>query len=267
MVTVLGIVAFAFIFGLSVFAHEFGHFAMARKVGIKVHEFALGFPPSFLYLTIGNQEFWLPPQLKIGKLWGTPMVINLFPFGGYVNIDEGSLRKASKRVRAAVLLAGVGMNFILASICSSLCIYAIKPGASVFTIILGGPLLVVAIVEITLKALFTDPVGSLGGIISIYQVSRSATEATIKANNPYPIFFLFAALNAGLFVINLLPIIPALDGGKLLFLGLEAVFGKRIRKIEGVVMVVGAILILTLAVGLVVKDIVTPMPKIDWSIK
>ena len=41
----IGLLAALFIFSLLVFVHELGHFIAAKKAGIKVEEFGLGYPP------------------------------------------------------------------------------------------------------------------------------------------------------------------------------------------------------------------------------
>jgi len=43
-----GLLAVILTFGFMIFVHELGHFLMAKKVGITVHEFALGFGPKLL---------------------------------------------------------------------------------------------------------------------------------------------------------------------------------------------------------------------------
>lgn len=99
---------FFLVLGLLIFFHELGHFLMARLVGIKVEEFAFGFPPKIFSRQFG----------------GTKYLINLIPIGGYVKLlgEEKSSRVSSsysaKSVwqRLLVVLAGVLMNFILAII-------------------------------------------------------------------------------------------------------------------------------------------------------
>lgn len=45
------------VFGLLIFFHELGHFAVAKWVGIKVHEFSLGFGPKLLSLARGETAY------------------------------------------------------------------------------------------------------------------------------------------------------------------------------------------------------------------
>lgn len=102
----LTIVVFVIILGLLIFVHEAGHFFAARLSGIKVEEFAFGFPP---------------------RIWGrkkgeTVYAINAIPLGGYVKLlgenddstDPRSFHKAPVWARLAVIVAGVVMNLILA---------------------------------------------------------------------------------------------------------------------------------------------------------
>jgi len=99
-------ILFIFILGLLVFVHEIGHFAAAKIGGIKVEEFAFGFPP----------RIW---SHKRGE---TRYAINAIPIGGYVKMlgetgESGSPRSFSKKkplTRALVSVAGVIMNVILA---------------------------------------------------------------------------------------------------------------------------------------------------------
>lgn len=100
------------VFALLVLVHEFGHFITAKWAGIRVDEFAIGFPPRLLSFTRGETTYSL----------------NALPIGGYVRMpgENGEMtneagaydprafasKPASKRL--IVLLAGVTMNFLLA---------------------------------------------------------------------------------------------------------------------------------------------------------
>lgn len=103
----LTLIVFIIVLSVLIFVHEFGHFIVAKKAGMKVEEFGFGFPP---------------------RLWGvkkgeTTYSINWIPFGGFVKIlgedgqgkkDRRSFASAKARVRIAVTVAGVAMNFLLA---------------------------------------------------------------------------------------------------------------------------------------------------------
>ena len=114
----LALIIFIIVLGLLIFAHELGHFWVAKRAGFRVDEFGLGFPP---------------------KLWSfrfreTIYSINMIPFGGFVRIygedpfDEqanapGAYRSMAakpKLVQAAVLVAGVTFNILFAWILLSI---------------------------------------------------------------------------------------------------------------------------------------------------
>jgi regulator of sigma E protease len=99
-----------------VFAHEFGHFIVAKKAGVRVREFGFGFPFAADKPPTERRLTWKIAEDRAG----TAYTINLIPFGGFVNLgendpdDPGSLASFPKRVRLATLLAGPGMNLLLA---------------------------------------------------------------------------------------------------------------------------------------------------------
>jgi regulator of sigma E protease len=123
---VLGtILAFVAVLVVLVLVHELGHFIVAKRAGITVQEFGVGFPP------------------RIGSIvWhGTRYSVNWIPLGGFVKmlgedgeheadkmrqrglseaaVDkamEGAFNRKPIWVRIVVLVAGVVMNFLLASV-------------------------------------------------------------------------------------------------------------------------------------------------------
>lgn len=105
----LTIIIFIIVLGILVLVHEFGHFYVAKKAGMRVDEFGFGFPPRIFGVKRGE----------------TVYSINWIPFGGFVKIygedgqDEESPRSfASKTAgkRAKVIVAGVLMNLLLATV-------------------------------------------------------------------------------------------------------------------------------------------------------
>lgn len=73
LLTLAGAFLFAFlVFGFTVFVHELGHFLAARKTGMLVEEFAIGFGP----------------KLFSFKKDGVTYCINWVPFGGYVKLPQ-----------------------------------------------------------------------------------------------------------------------------------------------------------------------------------
>ena len=154
----MAIIIFIIILAILIFVHEFGHFIVAKKSGIKVTEFGLGFPPKVFGIQYGETLYSL----------------NAIPFGGFVRIfgenpDDESISGAEKNrsivhkarpIQIAVLIAGVTFNVIFAWLLIT------------STFIIGSP---------TLTDGYTGP-----GIISDPQIV--ITE--VKPNSP--------AMNAGL---------------------------------------------------------------------
>jgi len=57
----LTIITFIFVLGLLIFIHEGGHFLAAKKAGIKVEEFAFGFPPRIIRKKLARLVIQLMP--------------------------------------------------------------------------------------------------------------------------------------------------------------------------------------------------------------
>jgi len=89
-----------------VLVHEWGHFIVARRSGVEAEEFGLGFPPR----AYGK-------RLKSGLL----ISLNWLPLGGFVKLKgehdsdtrSGSFGAASLYSKTKILLAGIGMNFLV----------------------------------------------------------------------------------------------------------------------------------------------------------
>jgi regulator of sigma E protease len=88
--------------------HEFGHFLVARRAGVRVHEFGIGFPPRALTYYRDKK--------------GTAWTLNWLPIGGFVRMegedgesdDPDSFVRQRLPTRLTILLAGVVMNILLA---------------------------------------------------------------------------------------------------------------------------------------------------------
>lgn len=114
----MSVIIFLAVLAVLVLVHEFGHFIFAKKSGIRVDEFGLGFPP----------RVW---SKKVGE---TVYSVNAIPFGGFVKIfgenpDEESINgidsarsfvNKNRGIQVLVLSAGVLMNVIFAWILISL---------------------------------------------------------------------------------------------------------------------------------------------------
>ena len=105
----------------------------------------------------------------------------------------------------------------------------------------------------------------LTGPVGIAQMVGGAVNATLDTGLWFPIFRLSAILSAALAITNLLPL-PALDGGRLLFIAFETLRGRRVNpEREGLIHMVGFMLLLGLLVLITVRDITTAQQGIDWA--
>jgi regulator of sigma E protease len=108
-IDLLTILAFLFVLGVLIFVHELGHFLMARRIGVRVLTFSLGFGPKLINVKRGDTEY----------------CISAIPLGGYVKMagenPEDSRTGApdeylskGKWQRFQVLIMGPVMNIVLA---------------------------------------------------------------------------------------------------------------------------------------------------------
>jgi regulator of sigma E protease len=91
----------------------------------------------------------------------------------------------------------------------------------------------------------------VGGPVAIFKMSGAAAKAGIVV---FLQFIAILSINLGL--VNALPF-PALDGGRILFIVLEKIFGKRIVKadVEGIIHTIGFALLIILILAVTYKDI------------
>ncbi|MFN8453138.1 MAG: RIP metalloprotease RseP [Anaerolineae bacterium] len=102
------------------------------------------------------------------------------------------------------------------------------------------------------------------GPVGIYQQTGSVVEAAISLNWWFPVLWWMAILSTALAVTNLLPL-PALDGGRILFVIIEAIRGKRVApEKEGAIHFIGLAFLLTLMLVISYYDISSPIQGIDW---
>lgn len=326
-------IAAIFIFLFVILFHEFGHFMVAKLVGVRVNEFSIGMGPKLI-------------QSKKGE---TDYTLRALPIGGYVAMegeedsseDPNSFSKASVLKRFAIIVAGAMMNFVLAYLV--LLIVFAGRGEQTTTIdtftensaleeagfLPGDTITVIDGVEIDnwttltetvdtlspgeavtiqakrgeetiekqvipsyneqeqriliglmptmernlssifqntttyfltimgamftfLKTLVTGGVGvgQLSGPVGIISTINQASQMGI-----FSVLLLLAFISINVGVFNLLPI-PALDGGKILFLLIEAVRGKPIPpEKENIVHFIGFMLLIGLIIFVTFQDV------------
>ncbi len=99
---------------------------------------------------------------------------------------------------------------------------------------------------------------------AIYDLTTGAITATQTSGLWFPILQLMGILSAALAITNLLPI-PALDGGRLLFIVIEKVRGRRVDpNWEGAIHLAGMVILLGLMVIITYQDFASPVPLPDW---
>src|SRR5262252_1314075 len=104
------LIAFAVALGVLVFVHELGHFFVAKRLGVRVLRFSIGFGPIIWARRSGETEY----------------ALSAMPLGGYVKMlgeeDEEEAAAEPERAfstqsgwrRAAIVFAGPAMNFVFA---------------------------------------------------------------------------------------------------------------------------------------------------------
>ncbi|HBL98473.1 TPA: hypothetical protein DDZ86_02415 [Candidatus Dependentiae bacterium] len=179
--------------------HELGHWAFCKLFGVATPEFSVGFGP-VLFET---------------KFAGTRFVLSLFPIGGYVEIfgvrsvvpglEAISFAAQPLYAKVSILLGGIGLNLLFALLVFS---------------IWGRP----RMLSCEKEALSSVKGESLIGPIGIVTMLARSVECGWR----FFVFFL-AVLSLNLAVFNLVPI-PVLDGGQLLLVLTESLFGVTIRE-------------------------------------
>ncbi len=151
-----------------ILSHELGHFLAAKKSGVKVEEFGLGFPPRIFKKKKGD----------------TVYSVNAIPFGGFVKIfgedstgsEPGSFASKPIYIRAVILAAGVFFNLVLAWVLFSL-VFAVGAPTSV-----GDE---VADAKVTVMEVRSSSPAEKSGLIAGDQLTRfSFGQETLEVKTP-----------------------------------------------------------------------------------
>ena len=103
------------------------------------------------------------------------------------------------------------------------------------------------------------------GLVGMAQATSETVSYVADTGFWYPLFVLTGLFSAGLSIANMLPI-PALDGGRLFFVLLEWIRGRRIPpEREAAYHFVGIVVLLTLMVIISFNDLISPLPAINWA--
>jgi regulator of sigma E protease len=229
-------VLIAVVIGLLILAHEAGHFWAARRLGLPVARFSIGFGP---------------------KLWGwrrgeTEYCLCALPIGGYVLLDLADAEdyfRIPLAHRIAFSAAGPIVNLLLPLPIFAL-LNVLAEGASIDAV-LGAPLVqtldVTARIATLLPAAFASP-QNLSGLVGIvaqgHEIALSAERTML--------FTITMSVNLAIF--NLLPL-PLLDGGKIALDLLHRASPRAVMRYMEPVMAGGLILLVALFVLVTAFDL------------
>src|SRR5687767_12817895 len=111
------VAAVIFLFGAAVFVHEWGHYYVARKCGMKVEAFAIGFGPKIISWTKDGIEYswrWIPA----GGFVKLPQMITSEALEGSSKDDH--IPPAPPWARILVAVAGPAMNMVFAFVIATI---------------------------------------------------------------------------------------------------------------------------------------------------
>jgi regulator of sigma E protease len=225
-----------FTFSLIITLHELGHLLAAKRAGIPIARFSVGFGPKLWGFKIGETEYW----------------ICMIPCGGYVlpavaNVE--TFQQIPLRRHILFALGGPAANIVGAFLGLSL-MNAVRSGFSMDAIfyhpveqICG----MAAQIFSAVPSLFRQP-DQLSGVVGIV-----ATGGVWVGLNFARLLQFWVLLNLNVAIFNLIPLLP-LDGGKIL-MGVLRKIHQPLRKLELPLAVGGWVLLLGLTVYATVLDV------------
>lgn len=236
---IISAIKIIFLLGFLIFIHEGGHFTVAKLCKVKVNQFAIGFGPKIV-------EF---------KGKETLYALRLIPLGGFVSLEgengdsteERAFNNASIPKRVAIVAAGAMVNIIF-----GLAIYFVLA-----SIIYGNAGLALkalgnysyALIE-SIKMLFTGNVG-INDLTGPVGISGMVSQTTSIKEYVY----LMSIISTSLGITNLLPL-PALDGGKIVLLIIEAIRKKPLKQeTEIQIQLLGFSILIVLALIVTYNDV------------
>jgi regulator of sigma E protease len=136
--------------------------------------------------------------------------------------------------------------------------YGLREMVSLAALIVTVP---VQVIRGLIPADLARPVGPVG----VGQIVGDAVQYSIDTGWWFPVMQTMGLLSVALAVTNLLPL-PGFDGGRILFVIVEAIRGRRVDPAkEGLVHLIGMALLVALMLIITWQDVVNPIPSVDWS--
>lgn len=240
--------AFIIVFSVVVLVHEFGHFIAARKFGVKVYEFSIGFPFS-------------PRLCTLFRYKETEFTLRLLPLGGFVSFSKEGDEEAKELFGASNL----GRAFIMSSGSLFNIVFAFIVFIPVF--IIGRHLYFIDATLLSAETVWQMLSGTILFLLNILSgngameglsgpVGIAAMAGQAASKGLLSLVYFTGVLSMSLGIMNLFPL-PALDGGQLLMLMIESVRGRPMRlKTYQAVNLIGFALFIILTVIVTYKDVI-----------
>ena len=249
---IINAIKIIFLLGFLVTIHEGGHFLIAKLCKVKVNEFSIGF----------GKKIWK----KQGK--ETLYSIRIIPLGGFVQMEGESEESGDSRAfsnvsiikRIAIVSAGAIVNiifgilvyFILVSTCGLQ--FADPAKDTILNRIYYGGIstgeFIVSVLD-SIKMLFTNGIAveQMTGPLGISQI-------VVQTTGIMNYIYVLSIISVSLGVTNLLPF-PALDGGKIVLLIVEAIRRKKISvETEAKITLIGFSILILLSLYVTYNDVI-----------
>lgn len=256
------------LFGLIIFIHEFGHFFTAKLSHVCVNEFSIGMGPKLFSFTRGETQYSLRLLPIDGYTVRTGQDLSFALSMAALDSTDGTaaLDLTVKRGEETVTFNDLTINTTSADgkqYRAVLDFYVLGEEKTPWTLIKNA----FADTYSTVRMIFNSLIGmvtgrfgfkELAGPVGTAQAVTQAASAGLKqsfgaaVNN---IVYIMLVISVNLGIVNLLPL-PALDGGRLVFLIIEAIFRRPVpAKYERWVHAGGFALLICLMLAVTFQDI------------
>lgn len=244
---IMSFLAFIVVFSVIVLVHEFGHFIAARRSGVKVYEFSIGFPFSPRLFTFYRHK-------------ETEFTLRLLPLGGFVSFSKNGDDEASGLFAASYFRRGMIMS------AGSLSNIAFAFIVFIPVFMIGKQLPFIGAVSLSAKTVWEILSGTLIFLMNILSghgtmegmsgpVGIAAMAGQAAGKGLLNLSYFTAMLSMSLGIMNLLPL-PALDGGQLFLLLVESIRKKPLAiEIYQTVNLIGFALFIIMSALVTYKDI------------